>query len=207
MTDARLALADAQVLLKHAVDRSFNCISVEGHTSTSDTVLLLANGAATRDPLSSHERTRFQQMLDEVTAELAQSIIADAEGADHEITIDVRGLRTRAEAFAIAKAVADSPLVKTAIAGGDPNWGRIVSAVGYAGVPLEEKDITLRLNDVLLYKSGAPVAFNAADVSAALKNNRKVHIELELTLGREVVRYWTSDLTAEYVRLNADYTT
>ncbi|HEY3968218.1 MAG TPA: bifunctional glutamate N-acetyltransferase/amino-acid acetyltransferase ArgJ [Planctomycetaceae bacterium] len=207
MTDAGLAPADAQSLLKHSVDRSFNCISVEGHTSTSDTVLLLANGAATRNVVSAHERTRFQQMLDEVTADLAQSIIADAEGADHEITIDVRGLRTRHEAFAIAKAVADSPLVKTAIAGGDPNWGRIVSAVGYAGVKLEEKDISLRLNGILLYESGTPVGFNASEASAALKNNRKVQIELELTLGHEAVRYWTSDLTAEYVRLNADYTT
>jgi glutamate N-acetyltransferase/amino-acid N-acetyltransferase len=207
MTDANLAPADAQVLLKHSVDRSFNCISVEGHTSTSDTVLLLANGAATRDALSAHERTRFQQMLDEVTAELAQAIVADAEGADHEIMIDVRGLRTRGEAFAIAKVVADSPLVKTAIAGGDPNWGRIVSAVGYAGVKLEETDITLRLNGVLLYRSGAPVAFNAREASAGLKGSRRVHIELDLTLGHEAVRFWTSDLTAEYVRLNADYTT
>jgi glutamate N-acetyltransferase/amino-acid N-acetyltransferase len=207
MTDVGLPPADAQTMLKHAVDRSFNCISVEGHTSTSDTVLLLANGAATTQPLAERDRARFQQMLDEVAADLGQAIIADAEGADHEITIDVRGLRTHAEAHRIAKAVAESPLVKTAIAGGDPNWGRIVSAVGYAGVKLEEEDITLRLNDVLLYEAGAPVAFNPAEVSAGLKKNRKVHIELRFPLGHEAVRFWTCDLTAEYVRLNADYTT
>ena len=207
ITDARLLPADAQAMLKCAVDRSFNCISVEGHMSTSDTVLLLASGAADREPLSAHGRTRFQQMLNEVATELAQDIISDGEGADHEITIDVRGLRTRDEAYAIAKAVAESPLVKTAITGGDPNWGRIVSAVGYAGVKLEEQDITLRMNDVLLYQSGTPVEFNAAEVSAALKTNRHVHIELEFPLGHEVVRFWTCDLTAEYVRLNADYTT
>jgi glutamate N-acetyltransferase/amino-acid N-acetyltransferase len=205
MTDATLLPADAQAMLKHAVDRSFNCISVEGHQSTSDTVLLLASGAG--EQLSTHDHTRFQQMLNEVAMELAQDIISDGEGADHEITIDVRGLRTRDEAYAIAKAVAESPLVKTAITGGDPNWGRIVSAVGYAGVKLEETDITLRLNDVLLYQSGTPVAFDAAEVSAALKNNRHVQIELEFPLGRESVRFWTCDLTAEYVRLNADYTT
>jgi glutamate N-acetyltransferase/amino-acid N-acetyltransferase len=170
-------------------------------------VLLLANGAVTPRPLSAHDHTRFQQMLDEVAADLARAIIADAEGADHEITIDVRGLRTHAEACRIAKAVAESPLVKTAIAGGDPNWGRIVSAVGYAGVELEEHDITLRLNDVLLYQSGTPVDFNPAAVSAGLKQNRQVHIELSLPLGAESVRFWTCDLTAEYVRLNADYTT
>jgi glutamate N-acetyltransferase/amino-acid N-acetyltransferase len=207
MTDAGLLPDDAQAMLRHAVDRSFNCISVEGHTSTSDTVLLLANGVATPGPLSAHEHTRFQQMLNEVAADLAQKIIADAEGANHEITIDVRGLRTRAEAHRIAKVVAESPLVKTAIAGGDPNWGRIVSAVGYAGVKLDEQDITLRLNNVLLYQSGAPVNFNPAKVSAELKQNRQVHIELSFPLGHEAVRFWTCDLTAEYVRLNADYTT
>jgi glutamate N-acetyltransferase / amino-acid N-acetyltransferase len=207
MTDAALTADGADTLLRHAVDRSFNCISVEGHMSTSDTVLLLANGAAGNGPLSPPDRARFQQMLDEVAADLAQGIIRDAEGADHEITIDVRGLRTRDEAYRIAKEVAESPLVKTAITGGDPNWGRIVSAVGYAGVKLQETDITLRLNNVLLYQSGAPVAFNAAEVSAALKGNRQVHIELDLPLGSESVRFWTCDLTAEYVRLNADYTT
>jgi glutamate N-acetyltransferase/amino-acid N-acetyltransferase len=207
MTDAKLLPADAQAMLRHAVDRSFNCISVEGHMSTSDTVLLLASGAATPEPLSAHDHTRFQQMLNEVATELARAIITDAEGADHEITIDVRGLRTHAEAYRIAKTVAESPLVKTAITGGDPNWGRIVSAVGYAGVKLEERDITLWLNSVLLYKSGTPVEFNAADVSAGLKQNRQVHIELEFPLGHEAVRFWTCDLTAEYVRLNSDYTT
>jgi glutamate N-acetyltransferase/amino-acid N-acetyltransferase len=207
LTDAAVAPTDADAILRHAVGRSFNCISVEGHTSTSDTVLLLANGAAGRGQLSGHDHTRLQQMVSEVAAELAEAIIRDAEGADHEITIDVRGLRTHDEAYRIAKAVANSPLVKTAIAGGDPNWGRIVSAVGYAGVRLEERDITLRMNDILLFESGSPAAFSAADVSAGIRNNRRVHIELDFPLGRESLRFWTCDLTAEYVRLNADYTT
>lgn len=207
LTDASLTPHEADVMLRHAVDRSFNCISVEGHMSTSDTVLLLANGAADCGVRSAHDRTRLQQMLDETAGELAWAIIRDAEGADHQITIGVRGLRTRDEAHRIARAVAESPLVKTAIAGGDPNWGRIVSAVGYAGVTLAEEDITLRLNGTLLYQAGAPVPFDAAAVSSGIRNNRDVHIELELPLGRESVRFWTCDLTAEYVRLNADYTT
>lgn len=207
MTDATLSPQAADAYLRHAVDCSFNCISVEGHMSTSDTVLLLANGATGAAPVSAGDHRTFEQMLDDVAAELARSIIRDAEGADHEITIDVRGLRTREEAFRIAKSVADSPLVKTAITGGDPNWGRIVSAVGYAGVNLLESDISLRLNGVLLYKSGVPLEFSAAEVSAGLKSNREVHIELDLPLGDASVRFWTSDLTAEYVRLNADYTT
>lgn len=175
--------------------------------STSDTVILLANGASGAELRSAGDRDAFQGWLDGIAADLAQQIIRDAEGADHEIEIDVRGLRTRAEAFRIAKSVADSPLVKTAITGADPNWGRIVSAVGYAGVPLAESDITLRLNGLLLYKSGTPLPFNAAEVSAGIRNNRRVHIDLEFPLGNESVRFWTCDLTAEYVRLNADYTT
>jgi glutamate N-acetyltransferase/amino-acid N-acetyltransferase len=207
LTDATLTTADADALLRHAVNDSFNCISVEGHMSTSDTVLLLANGAAGAAPLADADRPRLQQAIDEVASELAQAIIRDAEGADHFVTIDVRGCRTRDEAFRIAKEIGESPLVKTAIAGADPNWGRIVSAAGYAGVKLAERDISLKVNGTWLYRDGAPVDFDAAAVSQALRNNRDVSIELELTLGSAAVRFWTCDLTAEYVRLNADYTT
>ena len=175
--------------------------------STSDTVLLLANGRSGGAPANAAEWASLQQACDELAADLAQQIIRDAEGADHEIEIEVRGLPTRAEAFRIAKSIADSPLVKTAITGADPNWGRIVSAAGYAGVPLAEEQMTLWLNGLLLYRAGAPVAFDAKEVSQSIRNNRRVKIELELTLGGESVRFWTCDLTAEYVRLNADYTT
>lgn len=207
MTDAELTPAQADRFLRHATDRSFNCISVEGHTSTSDTVLLLANGAAGTGPLAKQDESRVQQALDDVAAELAIAIINDAEGAEHVITIDVRGLRTREEAFRIAKAVADSALVKTAISGADPNWGRIVSAAGYAGVEFEETQVSLRLNGTPLYQAGAPLPFDAAAVSAGIRGSRQTHVELDLTLGDAAVRFWTSDLTAEYVRLNADYTT
>lgn len=207
MTDAPLGTEQAAALLKHAVDRSFNCISVDGHMSTSDTVLLLSANTRNLGPLGSSDQTELQKMLDEAATELAQAIIRDAEGASHFVTLDVRGLHTREEAFRIGKAIADSPLVKTAIAGGDPNWGRIISAAGYAGVKLREEDMTLRLNGTLLYKAGAPVEFNAGEVSRSMRANRDTHIELELALGKESVRLWTSDLTAEYVRLNADYTT
>jgi glutamate N-acetyltransferase/amino-acid N-acetyltransferase len=207
VTDAPLGPVEADTLLRHAVDRSFNCISIDGHMSTSDTVILLARSAQGMAALSAHERTRLQQSLDEVATELAQAIIRDAEGASHEISIDVRGLRSRSDALRIARSVADSALVKTAVAGGDPNWGRIVSAAGYAGVPFEERELTLRVNDTLLYSAGAPVAFDAAEISAGLRSNRRVHIELDFGQGHEQARFWTSDLTAEYVRLNSEYTT
>jgi glutamate N-acetyltransferase / amino-acid N-acetyltransferase len=207
MTDAALEPAQADSMLRHAVEWSFNSISVDGHMSTSDTVLLLASSPRHASPLAGGDLAAIQEMVDEVAAELAQAIIRDAEGAAHFITLDVRGTKTRDDAQRIARAIADSPLVKTAIAGGDPNWGRIISAAGYAGVPLREEDMTLKINGVLLYRSGAPTDFDAQGLSQGLRANRDVRIELELTLGREAVRFWTSDLTAEYVRLNADYTT
>ena len=118
--------------------------------------MLLSANTRNLGPLESSDQSELQQMLDEAATELAQAIIRDAEGASHFVTLDVRGLRTREEAFRIGKAIADSPLVKTAIAGGDPNWGRIISAAGYAGVTLREEDMTLRLNGTLLYQAGAP---------------------------------------------------
>ena len=205
MTDAELTPADAA--LRVSVNQSFNCISVEGHMSTSDTVLLLANGASGTGPLDTDSRAKFQSMLDEVCTELSTAIIRDAEGATHFITIDVIGARTRDEAFRIAKTIADSPLNKTAIHGADPNWGRIVSSAGYAGVPLREEDISLRINGLDVYRDGAPLPFDPKNVSDSIRNNRDTHVEMTLKLGEARVRYWTSDLTAEYVRLNADYTT
>ncbi len=207
MTDAQLTPEQADAMLRHSVQRSFNCISVEGHTSTSDSVLLMANGAAANGPLEEEDQKTLQQMLDEVAEELAMAIIRDAEGADHIITIDVRGLRNSDEARQIAQAVADSALVKTAVTGADPNWGRIVSAVGYAGVELCEEEITLHVNGTLLYQSGAPVEYDEAAVSESLRNNREASIELDFSLGDASIRFWTSDLTMEYVRLNSEYTT
>jgi glutamate N-acetyltransferase/amino-acid N-acetyltransferase len=207
LTDAPVAPADLQAALGDAVDDSFNCISVEGHMSTNDTVLLLANGAAGGAALAGTALGEFRQAVRAACVELARLIPADGEGATHTITIDVEGGRDRDQARAIARAVADSALVKTAIHGADPNWGRIVSAAGYAGVPFDEAELSLWLNGVALYQAGAPVPFDAAAVSARLKAERETHIRLALTHGRASIRFWTCDLTAEYVRLNADYTT
>jgi len=207
MTDAYLTPAEADSSLRRAVGQSFNCISVDGHMSTSDTVLLVANGAAGVSPTTPDEQAAIHAAIDEVAAELARLIIADGEGADHEITIDVTGLRTRDEAYRVARSIAESPLVKTAIHGADPNWGRIISAAGYAGVPLVDANMTLELNGFELYRDGAPLPFDAAAVSASLRENRQVRIDLKFNLGSAGIRFWTCDLTAEYVRLNADYTT
>jgi len=207
MTDACVSPTDLQAILSDAVDCSFNCISVEGHTSTNDTVLLLASGASGQAPLQGKECEALADLVRESCVELARMIPADGEGAQHLITIDVEGCRDRTQARTIARAVADSPLVKTAISGADPNWGRIVSAAGYSGVPFEEPELSLWLNGVLLYRDGAPVDFDAQRLSSAIKSQSDVLIRLVFTHGPASIRFWTCDLTAEYVRLNADYTT
>jgi glutamate N-acetyltransferase/amino-acid N-acetyltransferase len=205
LTDAAVAQDDLYPILKAACDASFNCISVEGHTSTNDTVFLLANGTGPR--LAGHDLATFREAVVGVCTSLARKIAIDAEGAEHLITIDVEGCRTDAEAKQVAKAVAESALVKTAVFGNDPNWGRVVSAAGYSGVPFEEKDLSLWMGDMLLYRSGTPLPFDAAAASAYLKHNREVHFKLRFALGSGRCTFHTCDLTYEYVKLNADYTT
>lgn len=207
VTDAALTPDAAQRALSAAVEDSFNCVSIDGHMSTNDTALVLANGAAVQAPLSGTDLAQWQAALTDVCGELAREIAADGEGATHLVTIDVRGCADRAAAHRIAKTVAESPLVKTAIAGADPNWGRIVSAAGYAGVPFDAARVTLRVNGTLLYVSGSPVDFDEAEVSRSLRDHRETHLELVFEEGHAAVRFWTTDLTAEYVRLNADYRT
>jgi glutamate N-acetyltransferase / amino-acid N-acetyltransferase len=205
LTDAAVAPADLAPLVRHAADRSFNCVSVEGHTSTNDTLLVLANGAG--PPLRGAALDRFRAATVEVCADLARAIAADAEGASHLLTIEVEGTRTDAEARAVAKAVADSALVKTAIFGADPNWGRIVSAAGYAGVVFEEAQLSLWLDGYLLYQHGVPQPVDLTAVSAHMRCSRELTARLVFTLGPGRCTFYTCDLTTEYVRLNADYTT
>ncbi len=207
LTDAPLTENDAQTVLVEAVESSFHCISVDGHTSTNDTVLLWASGAAGGPPLSGPELAAFQDALTEQCIALARQIPDDGEGASHRITIDIHGARSRADAQRVARAVADSPLVKTAIAGGDPNWGRIVSAVGYSGAEFEPDALGLRLNGVCLYAAGEPADFDAAAVSRSLRENRETHLQIELAAGDVPLRFWTSDLTVAYVRFNSEYHT
>jgi glutamate N-acetyltransferase/amino-acid N-acetyltransferase len=207
MTDAPLAPAVAQTALRAAADESFNCMSVDGHMSTNDTVLLLANGAAGGPPLAGDDLAVFRRNLDAVCVELAKAIAGDGEGATHLVTLEISGCADRAAALAIAKTVANSPLVKTAIHGADPNWGRIVSAAGYADVPFDPNGVVLHLNGHLLYRDGAPVQFDGDAVSRDIREHRETLVELAFREGSAAVRFWTADLTAEYVRLNADYHT
>jgi glutamate N-acetyltransferase / amino-acid N-acetyltransferase len=205
LTDAPLDVADLAALAPIAADQSFNCISVEGHTSTNDSLIFLANGEGPM--LKGSALAQFRQAAIGVCADLARDMAADAEGASHLVTIHVEGTRTDAEARTIAKTIAESALVKTAIFGADPNWGRVVSAAGYAGVPFEESQLSLTLGDFLLYDKGTPLPFDAAAVSGYMKANRELTMRLVFTLGSGRCTFYTCDLTDEYVRLNADYTT
>lgn len=207
LCDAAIDPQTAQKALSAAAGESFNCISVDGHMSTNDTVLLLVNGASGAIVKSAAELAEFQTHLDDVCQHLARAIIDDGEGATHLVTIEVRGCADKAAAHRIAKTVAESPLVKTAIAGGDPNWGRIVSAVGYAGVPCDAGKICLDLNGFRLYENGAPLGFDEQSVSQSIRSERETSVVLTLGEGQATARFWTTDLTAEYVRLNADYRT
>jgi len=206
MTDAALDPATTQRLLSEAVEESFNCISVDGHTSPSDTVLLFANGAASSEA-QSEDCAKFAGALREICTELAVKIPSDGEGVSHLITVDVQGCQTRDNAKKIARKIAEDVLVKTAIFGADPNWGRIISAAGNAGVPFDGKGVSLQINGFDLFQNGEPLPFNKPMVSDSIRNHRDTHILLTFKEGDQNLRFWTTDLTAEYVRLNSDYTT
>ena len=175
--------------------------------STNDTVLLLANGAAGGSTLHGAGLVEFGTALKATCESLAREIADDGEGATHVLVVEVSGCRSRDEARQIARSVADSPLVKTAVHGADPNWGRIVSAAGYSGVGFDPAKLRLRVNGTLLFEAGTPVPFDADAVSASIKNARDTLIQVDLASGPGSIRFYSSDLTAEYVHLNADYHT
>lgn len=211
LSDWHMTSAEADMCLRHAADQSFNRISVEGHTSTNDCALLLAPRIPAAANIDHRSRDRdlytFQQTLDEVFLELALQIPTDGEGATHLIEIRVAGTSSDDEADRIARTIALSNLVKTAVAGADPNWGRIVSAAGYAGVPFNPRDVGLSINGLSVFAHGEPASFDARVVSRSIADAHRTLIELEVGAGTGRAVHWTSDLTAAYVKLNAEYTT
>lgn len=204
MTDIAIPLATADTVFRRVVDSSFNAMVVDGHTSTNDTALLLSSAAS---KCRMDDPDVWAEILGQVCTDLAYAIADDGEGATHVMSIQVRGCRSPQEAERIARAIACSPLVKTAIAGNDPNWGRIVSAAGFAGVDFDPQRVSLILNDCPLFRHGQPVPFDASAVSRSMANHRTVNLELCVGEGSGEARFLASDLTAEYVRINADYHT
>jgi len=202
MTDAALEPAALQRALKRAVDQSFNAISVDGDTSTNDTVLLLASGKLGNDADS--DMTQFQRALDEVCGELARMIVRDGEGATRVMELRVQGARSEKDARLAAHAVATSPLVKTALHGGDPNWGRILAAVGRSGARFSVRRVSLTAGSVTLVRDGAPAQYREKDAAKVFSRDR-VPITLDLGAGNASTVIMSSDLGHDYVSINADY--
>ena len=205
-TDARISSAVLQALLGPIVDRTFNQVTVDGDTSTNDAVFVLANGAAGGAALErGADLDRFGAALEDVCRELAIAIAADGEGAQHLIEVIVAGAPDDAAARTAARTVASSPLVKSAVHGGDPNWGRIAAAAGRSGVPLDPDRLRIRIGDIAVYDAG-PVEFDASGAEAALRAGVvTLAVDLGDGSGRGVA--WGCDLSAEYVAINSEYTT
>ena len=207
-TDARIPHPALQALLHDANDTTFNCITVDGDTSTSDTVLVAATGRAGHDaivdPLD-HRLDGFRDALTEVLRDLAQQIVRDGEGAQKFVTVNVNGAMESLAARRVAFAIANSPLVKTAIAGSDPNWGRIVMAVGKSGERVDRDRLAIYIGGVLVTQDGEPVPeYDEAPVKRHMQG-RHIDIEVDLGLGEGAATVWTCDLTHAYIDINADY--
>jgi glutamate N-acetyltransferase/amino-acid N-acetyltransferase len=208
VTDAAIAPTLLQKTLKDVCSRTFNCISIDGDSSTNDTLAVFANGAAGTPAIQAGTAAHraFTAALEDVCRSLALQIVADGEGAQRVIEIEVRGAKTEAAAKRIAETIATSPLVKTAFAGGDPNWGRVFAAAGRAGVPFDPARVDITMANIPVLRKGAPLDFNERAASNRLLAEH-VPIVLHLHAGNATARYWTCDLTAEYVRINASYRT
>jgi len=202
MTDAALSPAALQRALRIAVDQSFNAISVDGDTSTNDCVLLMASGKAGNAP--SADAADFQRALNAVCRELAWMIVRDGEGATRVMELEVRGARNEREAKLAAHAVATSPLVKTALFGGDPNWGRILAAVGRSGARFSIRRVSLAAGPVTLVRDGSPADYREKDAARVFARER-VPLTLDLGSGPARAVVLASDLSHDYVSLNADY--
>ena len=205
-TDAAIDAPLLRKLLATASDASFNAVTVDDHTSTNDTCALLASGASNAKIDSPRAIKAFAEALDEICQSLAYQIAADGEGATKVVTIEIEGATTESAARQIARTIANSPLVKCAMNGNDPNWGRIVSAAGYADVPFDPDKSTLSLQGTTVFRHGRPVAFDAANLSAALEA-AEVRVLLSCHLGSGRATCWTCDFSKQYVTINADYHT
>jgi glutamate N-acetyltransferase/amino-acid N-acetyltransferase len=206
-TDALVSADFLQEALQKAVDCSFNMVSIDGDTSPNDCAFLLANGLAGNEPIDFDNSGAFQGALNAVCTHLAKSMARDGEGATKLIEVIVERAEDLAGARQAARTIAGSPLVKAAIHGNDPNWGRIVAALGRSGTRVREERLDVYLNDVCVMKQGCPTPFNKEEMKLALSKSDNVRIRLCLNLGDGQATAWGCDLSEEYVRINSRYTT
>jgi glutamate N-acetyltransferase / amino-acid N-acetyltransferase len=205
LTDAAMEPAVLDTYLRDAIETSFNRISVDGDTSTNDTVLLLASGASgARIGAGNRE---FAAALAQVCTSLARQVVADGEGVSHVIELHIHGAVSNPEAVRVAKAIAHSPLVKTAWAGCDPNWGRLIAAIGYSGAQIDPQRIDISFGDLAICRNGGRAAEFDETAAHAYVQQAEFSISIDLHQGAGTCKFWTTDLTHEYIRINADYTT
>jgi glutamate N-acetyltransferase/amino-acid N-acetyltransferase len=209
MTDINIAAATLQSLLKKSVDQTFNCISVDGDTSTNDTVIALANGQAGNEEFSldSAEAQQFGELLEDLLLELAKMIVRDGEGATKLARINVSGAASTEDARMIARTVATSSLVKTAFFGQDANWGRIIAAAGYSGADVDPNQIDILFNDIPVVRHGLSTGPELEAQATEVLQTPEFDVNIELSLGDGQAVYYTSDLTYDYIKINADYRT
>jgi glutamate N-acetyltransferase / amino-acid N-acetyltransferase len=207
-TDAKIPGGVLQKLVTDAADKSLNCVTVDGDTSTSDTLLVVATGAARHAPIEEADDpvlVDFKRALDEVLIDLAQLLARDGEGATKFVTINVGGASSNGAARKIGLSVANSPLVKTAIAGEDANWGRIVMAVGKSGARADRDRLSIRFGDIVVAENGwVSPGYREADGAAYMKRAELV-VGVDLGIGAGEATVWTCDLTHRYIEINADY--
>jgi glutamate N-acetyltransferase / amino-acid N-acetyltransferase len=206
LTDAHVEPADLNQFLQQAVKVSFNRISVDGDTSTNDTVLLLASGAS-GVAIDSKSAPAFQQAVTEVCTSLAKQIVADGEGITHVVELNIEGAASDEDALRVAKAIAHSPLVKTAWAGCDPNWGRLMSATGASGAEIDPAKIDVWFGELEICRGGGRSPHFDEAAAHQYLTQREFSIRMNLGVGSGTCRFWTTDLTVEYIHINADYST
>jgi glutamate N-acetyltransferase/amino-acid N-acetyltransferase len=202
-TDAKIAQSDLQALVSEINDTSFNCITVDSDTSTSDTLLMVATGAS--GVSVDHAHQGFKSALRGVFMDLAHQVVRDGEGATKFVEIQITGAATDADAKTHAMAIANSPLVKTAIAGQDPNWGRVVMAIGKSGAAADRDLLTIRFGDITVAENGWVSPSYSEEQGAAYMQNEHLIIGVDLALGQGSSTVWTCDLTHDYIAINADY--
>jgi glutamate N-acetyltransferase/amino-acid N-acetyltransferase len=203
-TDVVATPRELQPCLKHAVDQTLNSISIDGDTSTNDTTLLLASGKS--GVKLSSIRAAFEEAMKKVCGDLGRQIVSDGEGVKHVVRLRIEQARSTQQARQIAASIATSALVKTAWAGADPNWGRILAAIGYSGVKINPEKISIHLGEQPICRNGAAVAFNRMQAHQDM-SQPSYDIRITLGLGKSDLDYLTCDLTQEYVHINADYST
>ena len=206
-TDAAIAPTALQLALRSAVDQSFNCITVDGDTSTNDTVLCLANGLAKNRPIQQGTRPYrdFERLLTDAARELALMICRDGEGVTKVVTIRVQGATTKASAKRVADTIATSNLVKTALFGEDANWGRVMAAIGRSGVAIDPDKVMVRFDDIVMVRRGVGMGPEAEQKIAQVFKQKEFMVTVQLGQGQASAHMWTTDLSYDYVRINASY--